>query len=244
MSGYREIAPPAALRPFVECFWTLAAEPEPGGRLVLPDGCVDFLVDHRAGRARLVGAMTRAQPYTATTTIALAAVRFRPGGAHAFLRRDVDDLSAFTDAEPDLADLAPWTRDLARRAAGAASIADAAAVLQDELLRRRPDVDGSVEGEALRRLVAAEGSFCVGRQADELRCSRQHLARSIRRRCGLSPRELATILRFRRAAERLAAGEPPIAVAAATGYADQAHLTRTARELSGVTPRQLAAQLR
>ena len=56
----KECAPPAALAPYVECFWSrTASEPDPPGgtHRVLPDGCLDIIFSERG--AVVVGAMTR-----------------------------------------------------------------------------------------------------------------------------------------------------------------------------------------
>jgi hypothetical protein len=82
LAAYRELAPHAALRDRVECYWIAAGDRD--ARDVLPDGCVDFLFDAAAGAAgaRLVGAMTRPLAVPAGSSD-LVAVRFRPGGAAA-----------------------------------------------------------------------------------------------------------------------------------------------------------------
>jgi methylphosphotriester-DNA--protein-cysteine methyltransferase len=73
--------------------------------------------------------------------------------------------------------------------------------------------------------------------------------RQLRRRChaavGYGPKTLQRVLRFRRFVSRLDA-QPEVpdlaALAAETGYADQAHLTRECARLAGLTPAALARQ--
>lgn len=65
---------------------------------------------------------------------------------------------------------------------------------------------------------------------------RHHLIRAFRRETGLTPHAWLVDLRVRRARERLRRGEAPGAVAAATGFSDQAHLTRAFKARLGVTP--------
>lgn len=65
---------------------------------------------------------------------------------------------------------------------------------------------------------------------------RHHLIRSFRRETGLTPHAYLVDIRVRRARERLRRGETPGAVAAATGFCDQAHLTRAFKARLGVTP--------
>ena len=65
---------------------------------------------------------------------------------------------------------------------------------------------------------------------------RHHLIRAFRRETGLTPHAYLVDIRIRRARERLRRGESPGAVAAATGFCDQAHLTRAFKARLGVTP--------
>lgn len=65
---------------------------------------------------------------------------------------------------------------------------------------------------------------------------RHHLIRAFRRETGLTPHAYLVDVRVRRARDRLRRGEAPSAVAAATGFSDQAHLTRAFKARFGVTP--------
>ena len=96
------------------------------------------------------------------------------------------------------------------------------------------------------RLEATGGRLAVADLARELGCSRRHLARRVGEEVGLGPKAFARVLRFRRAAGRLAdpSGPSPAAVAAACGYSDQAHLTREVTALAGLPPAALRAEAR
>jgi AraC-like DNA-binding protein len=72
--------------------------------------------------------------------------------------------------------------------------------------------------------------------------SRFELARTFRAQVGLPPHAFQLDLRVARARELLAAGEPPVAVAAACGFADQSHLHRVFKRAVGVTPGRYAAR--
>jgi AraC-like DNA-binding protein len=85
-------------------------------------------------------------------------------------------------------------------------------------------------------MTAAHGAFEVDRAAPLAGLS----ARQFRRRLeesGLTPKRLCRVLRFRRSFELAATrGLSWAAVAAETGYFDQAHLIRDFREFTGRTP--------
>src|SRR6476619_6514313 len=105
MKAYQEYAPSAALANYVECYWSREGFLEMSGPpRVLPDGCIDILVEFESGKGRayVIGAMTRALVVDSARPDNYVAVRFRPGGAFAFF--DVP-MHALTDARIELADL-------------------------------------------------------------------------------------------------------------------------------------------
>jgi AraC-like DNA-binding protein len=76
----------------------------------------------------------------------------------------------------------------------------------------------------------------VAALADEAGMDRFRLSRAFARAYGLPPHAYLLSLRLNQARQRLVAGEPPAAVAAACGFTDQAHLTREFRRRMGLTP--------
>ena len=117
-----------------------------------------------------------------------------------------------------------------------------------------------VEQVLLRR--AASGSSpppWVTRMWNEIRCSggqarigelvadsgwsHRYVAKAFRQQVGLTPKEVAGLVRFERAAADL--GTSPLAeIAARHGYADQSHFTREVKRYAGETPTQLAGARR
>jgi AraC-like DNA-binding protein len=238
-AGYREHSPSPALRPFVECYWTHSAPAAAGEAVrILPDGCCDLLFDGATGEARLIGAMTAAQTFTVDAPIDLFAVRFRPGGLHRLVRAS---LAQFTDREERLLDVIGDWREPAERALSRDGRADRIRILDAELLRRLAAAPRDGIDHAIDQLADRRGNLRIDDLADQVGISRQWFARGVLARCGVGPRLLGRILRFRAAAAELAAGDRPAAVAARCGYADQAHLCRDVREFAGTTPTSLRA---
>jgi AraC-like DNA-binding protein len=108
--------------------------------------------------------------------------------------------------------------------------------LMDQWLR---PLDPPDSGErVLRELTAAETS--LDETIAESGLSVRHFRRLCLERAGVSPKYLTRILRFRKAAEKIAgmrAAQPSWAdFAAACGYYDQAHFIREFQEFAGCTP--------
>src|SRR6185436_20573601 len=118
---YTEIVPPVDLAPYVDRLWlrTTLRAPERVHR-VLPDGCVDVIVDAGRTAAELVGPMTRAIEITGDPAEQVA-VRFKPGTAAALTGCGLAELA---DASVDLVTLG-LAGALADRVAGASPDAGA-----------------------------------------------------------------------------------------------------------------------
>ncbi len=235
--GYREWAPHPTLAPFVECMWTKDAVRGAGvgPHRVLPDGCVDFLVEADSGAARFVGAMTR--PVDAHPRGRIVAVRFRPGGAAALFGIPVD---AWTDAAAPLDHYWRAADRVADRVASARDVGLAARSLEFELLARtpRPTTNDRLVLDAAGAIAADPSATSIGALADSFGVSRQHLTREFRARVGYGPKMLGRVLRLRKllASIERAHGRARTnfaGLALAHGYCDQAHLANEVRALTG-----------
>jgi AraC-like DNA-binding protein len=238
---YRELLPHPALRPFVDRFWISVDDAAPPARRILPDGCIDVLIDlGREGRSLVVGTMTSASLFAPRGPVRIAAVRFRPAGAVPFLGVAARELTDGTFTCDDIG--ARW---LARAPWGETTDAAAAAGSLQRLLLgrlaalRRPD---PLVAHAVASLFgpAPPSIEALGRQTG---WSRQHLARAFHRHVGVSPKQLARVARLQRAVADLQRrrGDGLADAALRLGYFDQAHMARDFRALAGLTPAEARA---
>lgn len=166
-------------------------------------------------------------------------VRLSPVVARAVLGVGLTDLDGTVATLDDL-----WGRHASRiqeQLSDAVSWEDRFA-LTDALLADRREAGprrASVDPEVVwvwRRILVDGGRVRVEQLAAEVGWSRRRLWSRFRSQIGLPPRRAASLVRFDRAAHRLAAGDGPARVAADTGYADQSHLHRDVVAFTGVTP--------
>jgi len=246
--NYTEHAPGAALRPFVECFWSRAGCDDtsavPSYR-VLPDGCLDIVFnfgDSPMWRAAVVGTMTRPLVVEPGRRVDFLGVRFRPGKACAFLRPPANE---FTDRAVMLSNT--WGREgteLEEQLAGTLALRARLGALENALLRRLAQVDSTDTGldaviDTIRRYRGAVPIFHLSEAAG---WSRQHLARKFAAAVGVGPKLFCRVVRFRRLVETSHARPLGWAEAAAEfGYYDQAHLIADFKEFAGLTPTQFFA---
>lgn len=115
-------------------------------------------------------------------------------------------------------------------------------VLDDFFLERLDDARSPVPSvtRALARLHQSAGNVRVRELADEIGCSRRHLAARFDEQVGISPKLLARILRFQRAVAGIDAGSGWAEIAQDCGYHDQSHLTRDFNQFAGCPPGELA----
>lgn len=233
--SYREILPHPALRAYVDRFWVQAADVasplEP--QHVLPDGCIDVLVNPSQHTCHVVGTMTRAL-VVSKPAAPTAAVRFRPGGAVAFLGVAAYEL---TDRYLPAHDVGlPW---LSPRALEAEHPAAAVQALEHALLLRLSSL------QRPHPIAAAAVQACFGgtaprveQLARELGYTRQRLTRLLLEQVGIGAKELLRVGRLQRAVDQLQRAQGPSLAQAAVGlgYFDQAHLCRDFRELAGLSP--------
>ena len=67
--GYTEYPPPAALKDWVKCLWSIRDEPSESVQEVWPDGCVELVFN--AGDTFLVGADGSSRPFPRVAVVGL-----------------------------------------------------------------------------------------------------------------------------------------------------------------------------
>lgn len=111
-------------------------------------------------------------------------------------------------------------------------------ILDQALLAALPTTPRAVRPEIERAwnlLKITGGQIRIERLAQDLNCSRRHLARHFAEHVGASPKLAARLIRLGRARESL--GRAPLAtVAIECGFSDQAHMTREFLALAGAPP--------
>jgi len=91
---------------------------------------------------------------------------------------------------------------------------------------------------ALRRLQQESGQLSIAALAEEIGCSRKHLAAGFREHVGIAPKTAARLLRFRQVLQLVDSMDHVdwAAIAQQAGYADQSHFANDFRQITGRTP--------
>jgi len=258
---YVEQPPPAALSPHVEALWWMRrSTPDPAGppERVLPDGCVELVLHLRdafaAGSdparlapqpsAVLVGQLTGRFFLQPRARVETMGIRFRPGGAFAFLGPRVHELTGRVVSLRDVWGAA--ASELQETVASAAGRPAQAAAAQRWLLRRlatAPAPDRAVDA-AVRAIVGRRGAVAVSELAGAAGLSPRQLERRFRAAVGVPPKALARVLRFQAVLHAVGQGAGDWAgLALDHGYFDQPHLIRDCQDLAGETPARLLARM-
>jgi AraC-like DNA-binding protein len=250
--AYVERQPPTDLAPWIACFWQIVGRASGETMVphrVLPDGCADLLFDLVASRRTgatptgLIGPMSGAQVFGLHGAIDLLGVRFRPGALAV-----VSDIPAecVLDATAPLSELPKSLRvnvaELADLATSAARIELLAAACRHRL--SGADGPDTAVGFALRRWARAESPQFpkVSVLTRDLGLSERAFERRFLAQVGFTPVRYRRLARFRSVLRLHAAGlRDWAALAATTGFSDQAHLVRDFRAFAGLTPTEWAA---
>ncbi|MBL4684005.1 MAG: AraC family transcriptional regulator [Nannocystaceae bacterium] len=235
--AYREVRPSQVLQEYIECYWTLRTR-DSGTQRVLPDGCVDLLIDRlcvKPPEPKIIGAMRHAQQRRVTRARDIVAVRFTPGGARALLQLPVDEL---TDTTARLSELmgaaATEPGDCLRLASHGAAIHSI-----DDFFKTRVNRVAAHDRRATQyaRACLASDRSNVCALSQQIGVSRQHLRRQVLAAAGVGPKALLQIGRLRRLTTGLTPNRRLDAKAAvAAGYCDQSHMANEFRLLTGSTP--------
>lgn len=248
--NYCEIKPRYPLSRFVECFWALESDAPPvNSERILPDGCVELILNFAAeftqhcGERRelqprnfLVGQMTGPILISPTGPVQLIGIRFHPGGTAPFLRLPLHEI---TDQVVELGSVSSkLERELLRVSSDAATLTQKIVAIEEFLTSELLSYETDPRLMMLAtRIVDSGGLVSVDQLASDAGISSRQLERRFLREIGLGPKLLGRIIRFQqvfRAVEQCDASWATVAIEC--GYYDQAHLIRDFHQFARQTP--------
>lgn len=232
---YREWAAPPDLAPWVASFWSFAVAPGAGAipHTIPLTGGVMLSLSH--GELFLVGPRTLPLTTVVHGGEVYRGIHLRPGAASSLFGISSDqwrDLQIPAQFAVDPA----WCRTLSGTYLSDDEFGVAAAEAVRAVATGAAPLDPAIVA-AVVRLARSTGSEPIADLAAAAHLSPRHFRRRFSHLVGLTPKELARIIRLRAAAAAAATrDESWVDIVAEHGFADQPHLVREFRSMLGATP--------
>ena len=247
---YREVAPCAALSPYIRCFWG-SARPLPerphGGSVVIPDTCMDIIFHIDYAQNRISSAFCALDEHSAFTgpsdasggLAATFAIRFYAWTACMFAEDKL--ASSLNGRYPTAAFFRRMERALLPLLFDAPTLADKIRAAEPVLLSLlNPDRADATVLNAVHHLLRTEGRTRIGGISAALALSLRQLERRFDAMMGVSPKAFASLVRYQLLWQDMALNPRFNALDAVDrfGYADQAHLLNDFRRHHLMSPRE------
>lgn len=251
VNAYQEILPHPELRPTIECYWQIRGKADGVFRPIFPDGCTDIILHFGDAlllrtsvtevnplRAFVVGNMTTPVYSGTRGAVDLMGIRFRAGGLACYVRVPLHQLTnqrvALADVFPDFIETEP----LANR-----SLQERVEKLDNFFLARTSSVCAREPWQQSLQHLLMNPSASVDQLTHSYGISRRQLERKFNERVGLSPKQLAQVVRFRELCNALTkpACQNLFALAVDHDFTDHAHFTRFFKQYAGLTPSEYRA---
>lgn len=233
--GYRELAPSAALKPFVRCFWTEKQVSE--NILVIPDTCMDIIF-RIGGAGSFFCALDERSFYSRSVGEELFGIRFYAWTAGLFSRCDFSESGGKVLCVEEFFDGAS---ELSFSIANAQTFPERAAAAEQWLLKRleRIRVTNDILN-AVDYLIESSGRAKIADICLHTAASPRQLERLFGRTMGVSPKTFSGLVRYQLLWREMALrGDFDILDAVEKfGYFDQAHLLNDFKKRHLMNPKQ------
>lgn len=252
---YETYSPSPELAYFVKCYWTLeaAAGAIPEKQRIIPDGCMEMIFQladpykqYFEDGSSIVqphcfvfGQITRPLEIEPTGHTHIFAVRFLPDGFKPF--SSVELFMMENRAVPLIEIFGESAITVEQSLRKVESVAERVTLIDAFLLNKLCNTQtvNRITKESVDLLLSLNGLLSVTRLSETIAVNRRQLERKFADVIGLSPKQLAKMIRLQATLKMLA--ENPgssLTSLALEQYYDQAHFIKDFKEFTGKTPRQ------
>ncbi|WP_213619520.1 helix-turn-helix transcriptional regulator [Paenibacillus sp. J22TS3] len=240
----REYPPSPRLESHVASFWTMDFRPVPDqiGHRVIPDGCVDIVVNLLSPASRkaayVVGLTTQSEVLQFSEARSLFGIRLYSESARSILKTPLSALKGERIYLEDVLSLKGMY--CVEEILAAQTIPDILAVAEQHLDRILADSDIAISPlvyQSMQIIYDRKGNLSVTNLANQVHCSERHLRRVFDQEFGLSPKEMLGIVRFQSTLQEFHQGRySSLAdLALKYGYYDESHFTNTFTQYYGMS---------
>lgn len=252
---YCQHEPPGVLQPFIKCFWTLEAPPQPveEKQRIVPDGCMEmifhygdlykqYLDDARfiiQPRCFVFGQITSPLDIAPTGSSGIIAARFQPDGFIPFSSYPLSQME--NKAVPLIELFGEGVKQLEENVLTAFSTGEKIDFITEFLQKNleTPEAADRIINTSLDTLLQSNGNMNVDDLADHLQINRRQLERKFSAAIGLSPKQYSKMIRLQSTLKAMQLNKYTslTSLAYENGYYDQAHFIKDFKEFTGISPR-------
>ncbi|KZE71490.1 hypothetical protein AV545_18115 [Paenibacillus jamilae] len=238
----REYSPSPRLESHVASFWTMGFRPVPDklGHRVIPDGCVDIVVNLLSPFSRkaayVVGLTTQSEVLQFSEARSLFGIRIYSESARSILKIPPSALKGERIYLEDVLGLKGmyWVEEML----AAKTISDILTVAEHHLVQMLADSHIAIPPlvyQSMQIIYDHKGNLSVTNLANQVHCSERQLRRVFNQELGLSPKEMLGIVRFQSTLQEYHQGgySSLVDLSLKYGYYDESHFTNTFRHYYG-----------
>lgn len=253
---YNTFTPNELLAAFIKCYWTLEAHATtvPERQRIVPDGCMEMIFHYGDPYKQytsdtdfiiqpscfVFGQITTPLAIEPTGRTGIFSVRFHPDGFMPFATLPIKELENRAVPLEDL--FGSKGIELGLEMIGAAGTAERITMAESFLTQQlaTPRAIDCVAKQSVAVMLQLNGQVSVEGLVDQLQINRRQLERRFAATIGLSPKQLAKIIRLQATIKMLEHKQfsSLTELAYENGYFDQTHFIKDFREFTGVSPRQ------
>ncbi|MES1218141.1 MAG: helix-turn-helix domain-containing protein [Bacteroidota bacterium] len=252
---YKTYKPGKELSTLIKCYWTLEADAEekPQKQRIVPDGCVEMIFNHGdlyrqyldesnsivQPRCFVIGQLTEPLYIEPTGKTGIFSARFYPGGFMPFATMPIKQMENKAVSLQQLFSGDGIT--LEQNILHAETSADKITIVENFLTSRLTNIEtiDRILKSTVETIVSVNGQISVGELSQQMNINRRQLERKFSSTTGLSPRQLAKIVRLQAAFKMLLNNQftSLTSLAYEGDYYDQAHFIKDFKEFTGLTPK-------